>query len=153
MLKKKNGASPQNVDTIIGKNAYFEGTFKTSGLLRIDGVFDGDIIIEGDLIVGREGRISGSVKANNIEISGEIEGNIYSSDQVKISSSGKLFGDIEVGSFVVEEKGIFDGKCKMINDNAPISLENKKQSGIKSDQTKISSSNKHFGDIEVGSGK
>lgn len=141
MLKKKNTISPQNVDTIIGKNASFVGTFKTSGILRIDGDFNGDIIIEGDLIVGKEGKISGSIRANNIEISGEIEGDIYSSEQVKISSTGKLVGDIEVGSFVIEEKGIFDGKCKMIDDKAPIVLENKKNTSAKPDQIKKSSSN------------
>ncbi len=124
MLKKKNGVSTQNFDTLIGKNASFEGTFKTAGLLRIDGKFDGDMDVSGDIIIGKEGEIIGNVKANNIELSGTVRGNVIASQQLKICSTGKLFGDIEVGSFVVEEKGTFDGKCKMKSD--VINLENNK---------------------------
>jgi len=119
MLKKKE-ISAQNVDTFFGRNSYFEGSFKTAGLLRIDGKFEGDIDVDGDIIVGKDGLVKGTVKAKNIEISGIVEGNINSSEQVKISSSGKLVGDIEVGSFVIEEKGVFDGKCKMKNEDEMI---------------------------------
>lgn len=116
MLKKKTNVSPQGFDTLIGGNATFEGSLKTSGLLRIDGTLTGDIEVNGDIIVGQEGKIFGNVRATSIEISGLVEGNVISSDQLTITSTGKLYGDIEVGSFIVEEKGIFDGKCKMKKD-------------------------------------
>ncbi len=117
MFKKKTGVtSSQGFDTLIGKNASFEGSFKSTGLLRIDGKFDGDVNVKGDIIVGKDGEIRGTINANNIEISGCVEGNIVASEKLKVCSTGKLLGDIEVGSFVVEEKGVFDGKCKMKND-------------------------------------
>lgn len=132
MLKKKNSTvSPQDLDTIIGANASFEGSFKTKGLLRVDGHFNGDITVEGNILVGKEGKIMGSVNANNIEVSGIIEGDVITSEQVKISSSGKLIGDIEVGSFVVEEKGVFDGKCKMKGSHKELTQKNKSSSEIK----------------------
>ncbi|WP_432664113.1 polymer-forming cytoskeletal protein [Wukongibacter baidiensis] len=117
MFKKTNGVvSPQGFDTLIGSNAAFDGSLKTSGLLRIDGIFNGDIEVDGDIVVGEDGKIIGNVKTSNIEICGLVEGNVIASNQLKISSSGRLFGDIEVSSFIVEEKAIFDGKCKMKND-------------------------------------
>ncbi|WP_432408833.1 bactofilin family protein [Wukongibacter sp. M2B1] len=116
MFKKTNGVTPQGFDTLVGNNAHFDGSLKTSGLLRIDGVFNGDIEVDGDIVVGEDGKIVGNVKTSNIEISGLVEGNVTASNQLKISSTGKLFGDIEVSSFIVEEKGIFDGKCKMKKD-------------------------------------
>ncbi|SKC63921.1 bactofilin family protein [Maledivibacter halophilus] len=128
MLKKKNNISPQNFDTLIGNNANFEGTLKTSGLLRIDGLFKGDIEVNGNIIIGKEGKIVGNVKTDGIEISGIVEGNVIASEQLKISSSGKLIGDIEVGSFIVEEKAMFDGKCKMKNENSTQIKDNKKVS-------------------------
>lgn len=128
MLKKKNNVSPQGFDTLIGSNASFDGSLKTSGLLRIDGLFNGDIEVNGNIIIGKEGKIVGNVKTDSIEISGIVEGNIIASGQLKISSTGKLFGDIEVGSFIVEEKAIFDGKCKMKNESANEIKNNKKTS-------------------------
>lgn len=116
MFKKTNSIPSQDFDTLIGSNATFDGSLKTSGLLRIDGIFNGDIEVTGDIVVGQEGKILGNVKTNNMEICGIVEGNIIASDHLKISSTGKLFGDIEVGSFIVEEKAMFDGKCRMKKD-------------------------------------
>ena len=113
MFKTKNKSSDQGFDTLIGSNAAFQGLLETSGLLRIDGKFKGDINVDGNIIVGKEGKIIGNVTTANIEISGIVEGNVIASEQLKIYDTGKLFGDIEVSSFVVEEKAIFDGKCKM----------------------------------------
>lgn len=127
-MKKKNNISSQGFDTLIGNNANFEGSLKTSGLLRIDGMFNGDIDVDGSIIVGKEGKIVGNVKTNSIEISGLVEGNVISSGQLKICNTGKLYGDIEVSSFIVDEKAIFDGKCKMKNDSAKELNSNKKLS-------------------------
>ncbi|RKD27563.1 protein CcmA, bactofilin family [Caminicella sporogenes DSM 14501] len=127
MLKKKNDISAQNFDTLIGKNATFQGTFKSTGLLRIDGKFEGDIDVNGDIIIGQDGIIIGNAKAVNIEISGTVEGNVFCSERLKICSTGKLIGDIEVGSFVVEEKGLFDGKCKMKNEVLKLKTEDSKK--------------------------
>ncbi|MCG8540619.1 MAG: polymer-forming cytoskeletal protein [Clostridia bacterium] len=116
MFKKNGNVSPQGFDTLIGNNATFEGSLKTSGLLRIDGVFNGDIEVNGDIIVGKEGKVVGNVKTSNIEISGLVEGNVIATDHLKISSTGRLLGDIDVSTFIVEEKATFDGKCKMKNE-------------------------------------
>ncbi|SHK15449.1 bactofilin family protein [Paramaledivibacter caminithermalis] len=130
MLKKKNNTSPQGFDTLIGSNATFEGSLKTSGLLRIDGSFNGNIEVDGSIIIGKEGKVIGNIKTDSIDISGVINGNVIASGHLKICSTGKLFGDIEVGSFIVEENAIFDGKCKMEDKIANIkdNKDNKKTS-------------------------
>lgn len=126
MMKKKNNISPQGFDTLIGNNAAFEGSLKTSGLLRIDGQFNGDIDVSGNIIIGQEGKVIGNVKTDNIEVSGIVDGNIIASGQLKICSSGKLYGDIEVESFIVEDKATFDGKCKMKNNTSSGTKDSKK---------------------------
>jgi len=131
MLKKKSDLSSQSFDTLIGKSASFEGDLKTKGLLRIDGKYTGNIDVEGDIIIGSTGKIQGNMKANNIEVSGEIDGNVYCMNQLKISQTGKIYGDIEVNSFVVEEKGVFDGNCKMNYQKVEVKQEEKKTANIK----------------------
>ena len=116
MLKKKENF--EKIDTIIGKNSYFEGKYKSSGILRIDGKFHGELEIDGDVVVGESGIIKGIIKARNVDISGSVEGNISAEGLVKISSTGKLIGDIVVENLVIEEKGIFDGKCSMKDNTA-----------------------------------
>ncbi|MCT4564193.1 MAG: polymer-forming cytoskeletal protein [Maledivibacter sp.] len=128
MIKKKNNTSPQGFDTLIGNNAAFEGSLKTSGLLRIDGHFNGDIDVSGNIIIGKEGKVIGNIKTDSIEISGIVDGNIKASGQLKICSTGKISGDIEVESFIVEDKAIFDGKCKMMNNTSTQMKDTKKTS-------------------------
>lgn len=113
MLRKKNNISTGSVDTLIGKNSVFEGKMTTSGLLRVDGKYTGDINVKGDIIIGVEGIVSGNITSNNIEISGKVIGNIVTSEQLKICSSGTVNGDINVKSFIVEDKAIFEGQCSM----------------------------------------
>ncbi|SHJ52008.1 protein CcmA, bactofilin family [Geosporobacter subterraneus DSM 17957] len=117
MFKKSDSIPSEKVDTFIGKNSSFEGTLHAEGTIRIDGTFKGDLHIKGNVIIGEEGKITGNIDAYNIILSGSIEGNITASHQLKINATGKLYGDIQVSSFVVEEKAIFDGTCKMKDSN------------------------------------
>lgn len=128
MIKKKNNTSPQGFDTLIGNNATFEGSLKTSGLLRIDGQLNGDIEVSGSIIIGQEGKVIGNIKTDSIEISGVVDGNVIASGQLKICSTGKILGDIEVESFIVEDKATFDGKCKMKNSSSNQAKDTKKTS-------------------------
>ncbi|MCT4596080.1 MAG: polymer-forming cytoskeletal protein [Anaeromicrobium sp.] len=113
---KKNTSSENintNINTLIGKGSTFEGKLNAQGTVRIDGEFLGDIIINGNLILGVEGKISGNIQGDNVIISGSVHGNINTNEQLKINSSGKVIGDLKVDSLVIEDKAIFEGKCSM----------------------------------------
>jgi cytoskeletal protein CcmA (bactofilin family) len=115
---KKNGqtqapTSFEKIDTLIGKNTNFTGTLNAQGTLRIDGCFEGDIIANGDIIVGESGSVKGNVSAVNIFICGVVNGNIGASGQLRLAETSKLYGDVEVATFVIDEGAIFEGKTKM----------------------------------------
>ncbi|PAB59202.1 bactofilin family protein [Anaeromicrobium sediminis] len=102
-----------NINTLIGQGSKFEGKLNAQGTVRIDGEFFGDIVINGNLILGVEGKITGNIQADNVIVSGSVNGNITTREQLKINSSGKVTGDLKVDSLVIEDKAIFDGKCSM----------------------------------------
>lgn len=135
MFGKKESTS-EKIDTLIGKNTTIEGKISGHGTSRIDGTLLGDLDVKGDIIIGDEGRIQGNITCINVLISGTVEGNISTSEQLRITSSGKLFGDVEVKSFIVDEDAIFQGSCKMVtgeNNNIDI--------GLIDDEAAISSTN------------
>ncbi|MFZ5968162.1 MAG: bactofilin family protein [Bacillota bacterium] len=127
MFKKNETIISEKIDTLIGKNSSFEGILHADGTVRIDGQFKGEIHIKGDLIVGEEGKITGNVHANNTVVSGTVIGNINVSNQLRINSNGKVLGDVDVFSLIVQEKAIFDGKCKMQNADATDNILNIKE--------------------------
>jgi len=122
----KNEVKVDKIDTLIGSNTKFTGKIEAKGTIRIDGELIGDLIVEGSVILGEDGKIKGNSVCDNIFISGTLEGNIKCKNQLRITNTGKLFGDIEVKNFIVDESAVFEGACKM-TDNPTSQLVN--QSG------------------------
>ncbi|NLZ51767.1 MAG: polymer-forming cytoskeletal protein [Thermoanaerobacteraceae bacterium] len=116
MFKKRSEppiVNTNKIDTILGKDAKLTGEIKTSGLLRIEGNFQGDIECENDLIITETGKVNGKLRAQNAIIGGFYQGNISLEGKLEIKRTGKVIGDIKVGTLVVEDGAFFDGKCEM----------------------------------------
>lgn len=113
MFNKKDSGYKEGLDTLIGANTTFEGNITSDGAVRVDGKIKGDLKVKGDVVVGNEAVVTGNIHANNIHLSGTIQGNIYSTGMLRILSTAKLYGDIQVKSFVADEGAFFQGKCTM----------------------------------------
>lgn len=117
MFDKKRSTKPVKPDashftTSIGEECVFEGHISTSSSTRIDGKLKGKISGENTLIVGERGVILGEVKASEVIVYGRIEG-IIDSERLEIKSSGAVTGDIFIDKLVVEEGGVYNGRCGM----------------------------------------
>lgn len=114
----KKDTSMYEFDTLIGANTVFEGSIESQGTVRVDGKVKGDLKTSGDVIVGNTGLITGNIYAENVNLSGTVEGNVNSKGVLRILSTAKLYGDIFVKSFVTDEGAIFQGKCNMIESSS-----------------------------------
>ncbi|MCR5402589.1 MAG: polymer-forming cytoskeletal protein [Butyrivibrio sp.] len=104
----------EQVGTIIGPGAIIDGPISTKDSTRIDGVIKGNVTISGALIVGEEGKITGTVSALNVYIAGEVTGNISAPQgKIEISDTGKVVGDITCKGIVIDENAVFQGRCDM----------------------------------------
>ena len=101
------------VVTFLGKGTEFEGKLTFDGTIRIDGNFKGEISSSGNLIVGEKGMIEANMHVAYIVVSGEIHGNITADQKVEIHAPGRVFGDIQAPTVVIDEGVIFEGKTKM----------------------------------------
>lgn len=109
MFKKNQN----NIDTLIGKNTKLSGKIEATGAIRVDGEIDGDIIADGNITIGIDGKITGNLEGSSIFISGTVYGNIKCSDYLRLGNTAKLIGDVEVKTLIIDENAIFEGKCKM----------------------------------------
>lgn len=110
---KKREDYVETIDSLIGENIKIVGKLEGKGSLRIDGTVEGDIIYEGNIVIGNGGKVIGNIKANDISLSGTVNGNIVSNSKVVILESGTLIGDLEVPTVVIHENAKFEGHCKM----------------------------------------
>ncbi len=135
MGNKDNNNNSGMVNSIIGHGSEVKGEFKFQGVLRIDGVFSGELKSEGKVIIGQTGHVKTDVKAGTIVIGGLIEGNVYATKQVNLLATGKLLGDIITPSLIVEEGVIFEGNCIINKDGNKEFFSNIKKE-IKTDKEK-----------------
>ena len=101
------------VITFLGKDTEFEGKLTFHGTIRIDGHFRGDIFSNGNLIIGEEGMVEADMHISYVVISGEVHGNIIADQRVDIHAPGKVFGNIQAPTVVIDEGVIFEGKTRM----------------------------------------
>src|SRR2546421_12430190 len=94
-----------------------EASFKS--LLRIDGRFSGRInSATGTLIVGSGGQVDANVEVSIATIHGVVNGDVVAGQRIELGRAGKLNGNIQTPSLMIEQGGIFEGSCKMVQQKA-----------------------------------
>ncbi len=98
-------------DAHIPMGASFVGDIETKAGIRVDGSVKGHINAAGNVDVGPDGKVQGSVKGSRIHIAGSIRGNVTSSAVVQLVSGARLSGDLSALSLSVEEGASYKGQC------------------------------------------
>lgn len=112
--RKKNSEDfADQVETIIGHSTTVKGTLVSSGALRIDGQFEGEVKTSANLIIGESGIVKATVAAKNALIAGTVTGNMDVDDKLELLPTGKIVGDLKVGSLIIGEGAVFKGNCEM----------------------------------------
>ena len=88
-------------ESIIGADLTIEGKIEGDGDIRIEGKFKGDVLVKGSVTIESGAHISGKISANNVIISGQVEGNITALTQVTLLESCELIGDLKASSLTV----------------------------------------------------
>jgi cytoskeletal protein CcmA (bactofilin family) len=108
---------PVGFDTVIGANCELEGTFTSSGNVRMDGKFNGMLVITGNILVGESADIQADINAQNISIAGTVRGNVIG-NKVQLLRTGRIWGDISASALTTEEGAFIDGKITMMGHSA-----------------------------------
>ncbi|HVS83696.1 MAG TPA: polymer-forming cytoskeletal protein [Pyrinomonadaceae bacterium] len=100
-----------------GTSVTGEATFKA--MLRIDGHFSGRITSSsGSLLVGAGGQVDANIEVAVATIHGVVNGDIIAGQRIELGRAGKLNGNIQTPSLVIEQGGVFEGSSKMVQQKA-----------------------------------
>ena len=110
--RKPKPPPPGQAETVIGPTTNFKGTIQNDGGLRVEGVIEGLVETGGNLIVGEEAKVIADVVAYNVSVAGSVKGNVKA-NRVEILSTGRVWGDVTVKSFLVDEGGFIRGEIIM----------------------------------------
>ena len=95
----------------------FRGELEFETTFRVEGRVEGTVVSNGTLVVGEGGDVEGEVRVGQIYISGTVRGTVKASRKIQLCAEGKAFADLETPSLVIEDGGIFDGRCTMAQDD------------------------------------
>src|ERR1700744_6295492 len=94
----------------IGKAVKIVGQIFTKEDLYVDGDVEGTIESqENKVTIGPNGRVQASIRAREVIILGQVQGNVETSDKVDIRKDAKLVGDITTSRISIEDGALFKG--------------------------------------------
>ena len=98
----------QGQDIYIGEGVVIQGTFSVPGKAEIHGTVNGELKAD-NLLVGLQGKITGTVTAREMDVLGEINKEIHCEEYLHIRSSGMVSGTLEYSDMEIERGGKFAG--------------------------------------------
>jgi cytoskeletal protein CcmA (bactofilin family) len=99
----------------IGKAVKINGQIYSKEDLYVDGDVEGTIeLAEHRLTVGPNGKVHSSVKAREVVVLGNIQGNVDASDKLEIRKDARLVGDIKTARIIIEDGAYFKGSIDIV---------------------------------------
>jgi cytoskeletal protein CcmA (bactofilin family) len=118
LFKKGEGSyDSADMETLVGPEAYFQGTMNVSGSIRVEGRVEGDINEAQTVVIGPTGRVRGNVCAEIVVVGGQVAGDVVASQGLEIKASGRVSGNLRTPKLLIEEGATFDGSCSMSSDS------------------------------------
>lgn len=102
--------SPEPDRNFIGKAVRVVGQIFTREDLYVDGDVEGTIESQDTRItIGTNGRVQASIKAREVVILGQIQGDVEATDKVDLRKDAKLVGNITTARISIEDGAVFKG--------------------------------------------
>lgn len=111
--REKRPAPSDRIEVTVGPAANFDGDLVCDGIVRIEGVFQGSIKTVSNVIIAENGRVDAHIEAQNVSVSGQAKGSIMAKGRLEILSSGRVWADVTVSSFLLDDGGKLHGALKM----------------------------------------
>jgi cytoskeletal protein CcmA (bactofilin family) len=98
-------------NSTIGENSYFGGRFLVKGNMRIDGAFEGRVLLVDQLQVGPKARVKTDISATSVVVEGVVIGNISASRRILLLSTARVLGDLKTPELIIQDGVVLEGRC------------------------------------------
>ena len=113
--------------TLISEGCKITGVITGNCDFQVNGEVEGDCEIDSTLMLARGGLWKGTIRAENVIISGHVEGDIFASGRVEITDTAKITGTVSAQAIAVAEGAVVEGVMKTTSQSEPIGFVEKRQ--------------------------
>ena len=107
------GIEGEGYQMYLGQKCRLTGVLKVQGMMRIDGMVEGEVFGSDVIQVGKEGTIEATVKAKHIMAQGPLRGDILAQEKIELFAPAKVEGVIDTPVFLLEAGVLVNGTLKM----------------------------------------
>lgn len=111
--REKRPVPLDRIEVTVGPTANFSGDLECDGIVKIDGICQGSIKTVSNVIISEEGKVDAHIEAQNVSVSGQAKGSIVAKGRLEILSTGRVWADVTVSSFLLDDGGKLHGGLKM----------------------------------------
>ena len=94
--------------SVLGQDLKITGEISSSGTVEILGDVDGNVIARG-LIIGTEGRVSGTIQAETVEVKGTLDGAV-ATQGFTLRAAAQVKADVAYSALVIESGAQIEGR-------------------------------------------
>jgi len=98
---------------VLGPTLHFKGELYGEEDLEFQGQIEGSIEHTRSLSIGKEGGVTGNIRAKFVIIEGRVDGDIYATESVAIRQSAKVKGNIYAPRVGIADGAQFTGSIDM----------------------------------------
>jgi cytoskeletal protein CcmA (bactofilin family) len=113
MAKYNETEQQQVLHNTITSGTEIIGDINSQGDLRLDGFLKGNLNIKGRVVIGKTGKVTGTMNCKNAEINGAVEGKILVSELLSLTETANVKGDIIINKLNIQPGCKFTGTCSM----------------------------------------
>ncbi len=111
--REKQPVPLDRIEVTVGPTANFNGDLVCDGIVKIDGIFQGSIKTVSNVIISQNARVDAAIEAQNISVSGQAKGSMVAKGRLEILSTGRVWADVTVSSFLLDDGGKLHGALQM----------------------------------------
>jgi len=111
-MRNNNFAGDDNI-TLLAKGVVLKGEIHVEGTVRIDGRLDGEIQTKGQVIIGEDGLVHGTITCGTLVSSGRIKAKVTANERVQLLKTATLIGEVLTPVLIMEEGAKLQGTTDM----------------------------------------
>src|SRR5213082_1856510 len=97
----------------LGPRDILQGRLEIQGDLKVAGNVEGDLKASGDVTVDSGATIQAAIEGANVNVRGQVTGNVTARKRLTLGGSGHLQGDVRVSRLTVEDGATLNGNVTM----------------------------------------
>jgi len=104
-IRRAKNVTPKRM--VVPEGVIIEGSMTSGSETEISGRIEGDVTVDGRLYLGASALITGNVRANYCKVEGLVDGKVECSQELELSKTGRLNGDVLAGKAILLAGQVF----------------------------------------------